>query len=144
MNAGIKINRIKAADKTHMNTLEEVLGDGVALHKAAPNVALDESILLEQGAMEKTAAGMGKYVKAGGFDPTRKFQHVAHIPNTAVWNVVQKMFAQHDAYGNLVDDGKLYKTDPRTGQPVLNKPFFYALLDGPLRRYDLRGKLKVD
>jgi hypothetical protein len=139
-----KINRIKRENAVYMGILEETLGTGEALHRAAPNVAHEEAILPIQSEMMKVGTKLAQYTKAGGFDPSRKFQHVAHIPNHAVWEVVLKTFARYDAQGNLVDDGLLYKTDPRTGDLKLNRDFFYALLSGPLRRYDFRGKVKVD
>jgi hypothetical protein len=48
-----------------------------------------------------------------------------------------------NAPARLIDDGLLYVTDLR-GNVVLNRPFFYALLAGPLKDYDMRGKIKLN
>jgi hypothetical protein len=84
---------------------------------------------------------LGKFVRADGFDPTRNFQHVMQI-DQSVWAAVLEVFARYTEKGELMDDGLLYVANEQ-GNIVLNKPFFYALLSGPLSAYDMRGKIKL-
>jgi hypothetical protein len=55
--------------------------------------------------------------------------YVAQI-DVAIWGAILDIFARHDPETNeLIDDGLLYKYDPDRGCLVMNKPFFYALID---------------
>jgi hypothetical protein len=97
--------------------------------------------------MEDSMSALGAYCRKNGFDPTRRFQHVANYDN-AVWVLILDMFAKYDQEtGELMDDGLLYKTDSTTNTVKLNKDFFYAILSYfqslgiPC---DMRGKITLN
>lgn len=79
---------------------------------------------------------------ATGFTEDKSMQYVAQI-DQSIWAAVLAVFARHDPEtGNFVDDGLLYITD-ETGRVKLNKDFFFALLSGPLKDHDMRGKVSI-
>lgn len=69
-------------------------------------------------AIHDEATKLGRLVRSRGFTPGRDFQLVARIPSPVRAAVLQVM---PDAF-----------TD---------KKLFYALLEGPLKAYDVRGKI---
>ena len=72
----------------------------------------------------------------------KNLNYVAQI-DQSVWSAVLSVFARHDPEsGELIDDGLLYKTD-ENGTLKLNKDFFFALLDGPLKDCDFRFKKTI-
>lgn len=142
--AELKVNRIKAENAGALGLLgaavaPESLGRIAKLRTTRENV-------VELRAMKQTLSTMGLYCRADGFDPTRSFQHVANIDNE-IWQVILGMFAKYDMEsGEFMDDGLLYKFDPRSGCVKLNKDFFFALieyLEASGYPCDMRGKIKL-
>lgn len=136
----IKITRIKAAHASELSLLAD-----------ATKMAQERVPLLKATAegrenlagMSDALSTLAKFTKTGGFDPTRTFQHVANF-DTAIWTLILDMFARYDEDGNQIDDGLLYKTDPKDNVLKLNKDFFYALIDYFERngvKCDMRGKI---
>jgi hypothetical protein len=76
-----------------------------------------EEGLAERRAYQAEITKLGRFVQATGFSPGRDFLRVASVPSS-VWSAVLEVF-------------------PDAGT---SKELFYALLAGPLRDYDLRGK----
>jgi hypothetical protein len=148
MGGDIKINKIKRENATHMQLLGEVLKPEV-LHSHVPRLATVAEARVEYRNKMNTVQALGAQTGATGFDPSRKFQYVAQI-DQAVWSAILEVFARYEVENaddpnspsRLMDDGLLYVTDLR-GNVVLNRPFFYALLAGPLKDYDMRGKVKL-
>lgn len=142
MNSGeLRVNRIKSRNRAGMTMLDDILSPEV-LHARVPRLASVAEARQEFKNRQQEITTLGKFVRADGFDPTRSFQHVMQI-DQAVWSAILEVFARYDAdSGELMDDGLLYVTNER-GQIGLNKPFFYALLSGPLSVYDMRGKIKL-
>ncbi len=148
MSGEITINRIKRENAVHMQMLGEVLSPEV-LHSHVPRLATVQEARVEYKNKMNTLQALGAHSRSTGFDPTRQFQYVAQI-DQAVWSVILEVFAKYE-YENddptkparLIHDGLLYVTDLR-GQVVINRPFFYALLAGPLKDYDMRGKIKLN
>jgi hypothetical protein len=138
--SGIKINRIKAQNKQQMDLLEDVLAPGSDLYKRVPRL---EEIAEARVAHKNKFNTIQKLSQFGatGFNEERSLQYVAQI-DQAIWSAVLAVFAQYDEQGNLVDDGLLYKKDHR-GNIIINRDFFYALLEGPLKNYDMRGKNSI-
>lgn len=135
----LKINRIKRQNTQLFNVLEETLASDELLIRS-PDMRQKMADLEQRVGMMKAADVLSK-----GFSPDRQFQLVAANVDPAVWRVILDVFARIDPEtGEPMDDGLLYKTDPDTGNIKLNKDFFYALLSGPLKRWDMRGRLKVD
>jgi hypothetical protein len=148
MSGEITINRIRREHATHMNLLGEILSPEV-LHAHVPRLATVAEARVEYRNKMNTLQALGAHSRATGFDPARKFQYVAQI-DQAVWSVILEVFAKYEfvnaddpnSPARLTHDGLLYITDYR-GNVVLNRPFFYALLAGPLKDYDMRGKIKL-
>lgn len=143
--AEIKVNRIKSANR---GTLA-LLGEALNPDRLGPRVAKIQSSqegIVEHRAIMETMTQLGKHVRTHGFDPTRTFQHVAKIDN-AIWQVILGMFARYDAEtGDFMDDGLLYRYDPKYGCVRMNKDFFFALLsfmEGCGHQCDLRNKIKL-
>lgn len=139
----IKINRVKRQNAHLFSVLESALGSD-DLELRSKDMREKMKGVRERQEMIHSMEKLTKYVKASGFDPTRQFQLVANNVDPAVWRAILDTFARYDPEsGEQIDDGLLYKTDPRTGQLALQKDFFYALLSGPLHRWDARGKIVV-
>lgn len=139
-----KINRLKSQNKSQLGVLGSVLTPEV-LHRAVPRLATAEEYRAEKRAMVDTLSAFAKYSHAGGFDPTRTYQYVANI-DSSVWSAILETFAHYDADGNLVHDGLLYKTDPRTNEPIINRDFFYMILsylESIGYKCDMRAKIIV-
>lgn len=148
MSGEIIINKIKRANAVHMQLLGEVLEPEI-LHEHVPRLATVAEARVEYRNKMNTVQALGAQTGATGFDPARKFQYVAQI-DQAVWAAVLQVFAKYElenaddpnSPSRLMDDGLLYVTDHQ-GNVVINRPFFYALLAGPLKGYDMRGKIKL-
>lgn len=145
MSAELKVNRIKSQNAGALGLLgaavaPESLGRIAKLRETRENV-------VELRAIKQTLSTMGLYCRADGFDPTRTFQHVANIDNE-IWQVILGMFAKYDEEsGEFMDDGLLYKYDPRAGCVKLHKDFFFALieyLEASGYPCDMRGKIKLN
>lgn len=143
MSAEVKMNRIKAAHKSELNLLTDVVKTA---QKTIPKLQQTAEAAHELRNMEDTLSTLGAYVKANGFDPTRTFQHVAKF-DTEVWTLILDMFAKYDPEtGELMDDGLLYKYDPAANALKLNKDFFYAIVsyfDACGIECDMRAKINV-
>ena len=141
--AGFRINRIHAKDKVAFTALGEALAPE-RLHASLPRMAQTAEAREEMKNLRSTLSTFAKYCKAGGFDPTRTFQYVANI-DSSIWATICDLFAKHNEdTGELEADGLLYKTDPRTNMPTINKEFFYALiayLQANGYKCDMRDKL---
>ena len=128
MDAHVKMQRIKRENRAHLNVLADVLNPEV-LHARVPRLATSHEGRLEMKAFKDEMSVFGKLCRANGFDPTRTFQHVATI-DQSVWSAILEVFAKYDEEsGELMDDGLLYKTDPKDNTVKLNKDFFYAIVD---------------
>jgi hypothetical protein len=141
--ADLKINRIKRENTHLFNVLEDAL-NSQELVMRSPDMRKKMAAVRERQAMIQSMDTLTKFTRAGNFDPTRTFQLVANNVDPAVWRVILDTFARIDPVsGEPMDDGLLYKTDPKDGEVKLNKDFFYALLAGPLKSWDSRGKIIV-
>ncbi len=139
----IKINRIKRQNAHLFSVLESALGSD-DLELRSKDMREKMKGVRQRQEMLQSMEILSKHVRAFGFDPSRKFQLVANNVDPAVWRAILDTFARYDPEtGEQMDDGLLYKTDPRTGQLALQKDFFYALLAGPLHRWDSRGKIVI-
>lgn len=141
MKGDITINRIKRENAVHMQIVSEVIKPEV-LHAHVPRLADVAQARAEYRNKMNTLQALGAHSRATGFDPTRQFQYVAQI-DQSIWSMILEVFAKYNEQGELMHDGLLYVTDMRNNV-VINRPFFYALLAGPLREYDMRGKIKLN
>lgn len=143
MQANFKCTRILAANKGTLT----LLGETVKLaQEHVPKLRSSAENRVELRDMTDSMSKLGAYCRANGFDPSRKFQHVANV-DTEIWCLILRMFAKEDDEGNLLDDGLLYKWDNATNALKLNKDFFYALigyLEGCGIPVDMRGKIKIN
>lgn len=140
----VKINRLKSQNAADLKTLGSVLTPEV-LHRAVPRLATAEQYRQEKQELYNTLNTFAKYSKAGGFDPTRTYQYVANI-DQSVWSAILDTFAAYDENGNLVHDGLLYKPNPNGGAPIINRDFFYMLLqhlESCGYKCDMRSKIVV-
>lgn len=143
MSADIKINRIKRSNAHLFSVLEGALATD-DLELRSPDMRKKMEAVRERQAMIHSMDQLTKYTRGTNFDPTRQFQLVANNVDPAVWRAILDVFARIDPItGKPMDDGLLYITDPESGQVKLNKDFFYALLAGPLKKYDTRGKVVI-
>lgn len=144
--AGLKINRIKSANRGCLGLLGSALAPDSLGRAAGGKLSHTRENVVELRAMKQTISTMGLYCRADGFDPTRTFQHVANIDNE-VWQVLLGMFARTDMEtGEPMDDGLLYKYDVDRGCVKLNRDFFYAIiefLEASGYPCDMRGKIKL-
>ncbi len=143
MSGELRMNRIKAQNKGELGLLGEVVNPEV-LHSRVSKLKMTAENRVEYRNLMKTFSTLGAATNVNGFDPTRTFQHVANI-DTEIWTLVIDMFAKFDDDGVLMDDGLLYKTDPKDGTVKLNKEFFYALiqfLESSGYPCDMRTKIK--
>lgn len=138
--ASLKAARYRRENAVGMGILTDVLAPEV-LHKAVPRLAEVEEARVEYRNKMNEIQQWGAVTRSSGWVPGKNMQYVAQI-DQSVWSAVLEVFARYDEKGNLMDDGLLYITNQK-GQVVLNKDFFYALLDGPLKRWDMRGKIKL-
>jgi hypothetical protein len=145
MDGKVKMQRITAANRVQFQRFAEILHPEV-LHTAIPRLATAAEGRKEfKGALDEMSS-LGSYCHAGGFDPTRTFQHVANI-DVSVWSAILEAFGKFDEEsGELIHDGLLYKADEH-GTVKLNKDFLYALigfLEANGYECDLRGKIKLN
>lgn len=142
MSGDIQINRVKRENAHLFNVLDEALNDG-QLELRSKDMRRKMAAVRERQEIVQSMDALTKYTRAGGFDPTRQFQLVANNVDPAVWRVILDTFARIDPVsGEPMDDGLLFKADEQ-GNIKLNKTFFYALLSGPLKKWDARGKIIV-
>jgi hypothetical protein len=142
--AGIKINRIKAKNKANLSVLSDILKPEV-LHARVPRLAdVAEARVMHRNKMNEIQQ-WGDHTRASGFTPDKNLQYVAQI-DQAVWSVIVDTFARTDPEtGKYMDDGLLFKTDFR-GNIVLNRDFFYAVIEtlqDAGYECDMRGKIKL-
>lgn len=144
MNGDLKVTRIKAQHQTELNLLGDVVKTA---QEAIPKLKQTAENRIEFRNMEESMSSLGRFVRKGGFDPTRTFQHVANF-DTEIWTLILDMFAKYDPVtGELMDDGLLYKFNEEAGCLKINKPFFFALLDYFESQgipCDMRGKIKIN
>ena len=140
------VTRVKGTGGASQASLT-LLGETVRLaQEHVPKLRATAENRIKFRSMEDSMSQLGAYCRANGFDPTRQFQHVANL-DTEIWALILRMFAKEDDDGNLMDDGLLYKTDPRTNSVALNKTFFYAIigyLEGCGIPCDMRAKVKIN
>jgi hypothetical protein len=141
MSGDFKITRIKSRHATELS----LLGDATKLaQEHVPLLKATSETRREMRDMRDSLSQLGKYTKTNGFDPTRKFQHVANF-DTAIWTLILDMFARYDPEtGELMDDGLLYKWDPDHQALRLNKDFFFAIVsyfESQGITCDMRGKI---
>ena len=144
MDAGIRINRIKAKVKPEMSVLAAVLAPEI-LHSAVPRLGeVQEARVLKRNMMNELQQ-WGKHTRTSGWVPDRSMQYVAQI-DQSVWSAILEVFGKYDPdTGVLIDDGLLYVVTEK-GELKLNKPFFYALLEmleSAGYTCDMRGKVKL-
>lgn len=131
----IKINTILSKEKTQMNLLESVV-DPDTLHSRVPRLEEVARARVEHKNRMDTVRELGKF--------NGKYMHYVAQIDQSVWSAILEVFARYDPItGELMDDGLLYKFNEEKGCLVLNKDFFFALLSGPLKQYDMRGKNKI-
>jgi len=142
--AGIKINRIKAKNKHHMQVLGDVVNPQV-LHERVPRLAEVAEARVQHRNLRNEIQQWGKFTRSSGFTPDRSLQYVAQI-DQSIWSAILEVFARyHPETGELMDDGLLYTADTR-GNIVINRDFFYALIDHLEKSgypCDMRGKTKL-
>jgi len=98
----------------------KILNEVTRLDTLKPRIERFDSVeehLMEARNMQHEITQLGRFVEARGFTRDRHFQRVARIPSS-VWSAVLECFPDAGA----------------------DKQVFYALLEGPLRDYDLRRK----
>jgi hypothetical protein len=138
------MQRIQRQNQVRLQMFADILKPEV-LHTAVPRLATAAEGARELRSMNDELSALGAYCRVNGFDPTRKFQHVAHIEQS-IWSAILEAFGKFDEEtGVLQDDGLLYRTDI-DGTIKLNKPFFYALityLDANGYECDMRNKIKL-
>lgn len=140
MSGGLKMNRIKSRHATELSLLSDTVK---MAQERVPLLKATAETRREVRNMTDVLSTLGKFTRTNGFDPTRTFQHVANF-DTAIWTLILDMFARYDEEGNQMDDGLLYKTDPKDNTLKLNKEFFYALLEyfeSQGVECDMRGKI---
>ena len=135
MSSDIKINRIKTQNKVAMDILDDVI-HSEELASRVPRLGEVAEARQDHKNRVDTIRELGKVKDSN-------IHYVANI-DVSIWSAVLEVFARHDPEsGELMDDGLLYKWDVDKGCLVLNRDFFYALLSGPLRDHDMRGKNKI-
>jgi len=107
---------ISFADK---NLLESVVTPEV-LTAYVPRIGDIADGVAQMKSMQQEITTLGRFTKAAGFSPGRDMQRVAWIPSSVRAAVLQ-----------IIPDA------------FTNKQKFYELLDGPLKAYDLRGKVTL-
>ena len=145
MSGELRMNRIKSQNKGVLGLLGEVINPEV-LHPRIAKLKTTSQNRIEYRNMMETFSTLGSHVRANGFDPTRTFQHVANF-DIEIWTLILDTFARYDEKGNLMDDGLLYKTDPKDNTLKLDKTFFYAIVSYfETHGYacDMRAKIKLN
>lgn len=108
--------RIRRNNRAGMRVLEGVVGIDVLKPRIERFAEIEEG-LAERRSYQDEITKLGRFVQKSGFSPGRDFLRVASIP-ASVWSAVLEVF-------------------PEAGT---DKELFYALLAGPLKDYDLRGR----
>ena len=107
---------ISFADK---NLLNQVVTPEV-LAPLVPRIGETAEGIAQMRAMQQEITTLGQFTKSAGFSPGRDMQRVAFIPSSvraAILEVIPDAFSERKK--------------------------FYELLEGPLERYDLRGKVTL-
>lgn len=112
----------RATHQADMKLLGQVLEPEVLAHRVPRLGDLVGARALHRERIAEISA-LGKFHRSTGYTAGRTMQYIAQI-DQSVWNIVLTIFSDE-----LYPDGKLSKT------------FFYALLAGPLKNYDMRGKI---
>lgn len=140
----IKVNRIKRAEKVQMGLLSSALAPEI-LASRVPRLGEVQEARREYRNKMNEIQQWAHHTRTTGWVPDGSMQYVAQI-DQAVWSVILDLFARYDeTTGELMDDGLLYVKNHR-GDIVLNKPFFYALLEylqSNGYECDMRGKIKL-
>jgi hypothetical protein len=121
--ADSRTSHLRAQHRVGMEVLDDVLRPEV-LHEAVPRLSEVAEARVAHKNLMNTVQKLGAYTRATGYDSTRSLQYVAQI-DQSVWSAVLEVFGD-DLFPH--------------GQPM-NRLLFYALLDGPLQAYDMRGKI---
>ncbi len=123
----VKVQRIARENRVRMDMFREILAPEV-LHSAVSRLSVSHEGRLEYQNIMAQMGALAKWTKAGGFDPTRTFQHVAKI-DVAVWSAILEAFGKfNEETGELEHDGLLYKYNHVSGYIELNRDFFFALI----------------
>lgn len=143
-NGDQKKNRLRAQNAHDLKVLGEVIRPEV-LHRAVPRIEDAAAHRAERKALVDTVTTLGAYSRKGGFDPTRTYHYIANI-DQSVWAAILDTFAAYNEKGELVHDGLLYKPNPNGGAPIINRDFFYMLIDFLEQsgyNCDMRGKIVI-
>lgn len=138
MNAGeLKINRIKSKNKEHFKILSEVM-EPERLHARVPRLGeVAEARRLHKQRLDE--------IRELAKHQNKHMDYVAQM-DQSVWSAILSIFARTDPEtGELIDDGLLYKFSPERGTVLLNRDFFYALvemLEASGYNCDMRGRIK--
>lgn len=138
MNPGeLKINRIKAKNKEYFKVLSEVVEPN-RLHSRVPRLGEVEE------ARRKHKQRIDE-IRQLAAHQNSNMDYVAQM-DQSVWSAILSIFARYDPEtGELMDDGLLYKYNPDRGTVLLNKDFFFALIDmleASGYTCDMRGRIK--
>jgi hypothetical protein len=134
MDGHVKVQRIQRQNRVRLQMFADILKPEV-LHRAVPRLATAAEGRAEWKSLTEEMSTLGAYCRVGGFDPSRKFQHVAQI-DSSVWSAILEAFGKFDE-----ESGELMN-----GGIKLNKDFFYALitfLEAEGYPCDMRGKIKL-
>lgn len=138
MNAGeLKINRIKSKNKEYFKVLADVV-EPERLHIRVPRLGeVAEARRLHKQRIDEIRE-LAKHQNS-------HMDYVAQV-DQSVWSAILSVFARTDPdTGELIDDGLLYKFDPNRQAVLLNRDFFYALiemLEASGYQCDMRGRIK--
>jgi len=137
-NGDIKMSWIKSQNKAHLSVLADVVNPDV-LGSRVPRLAAVQEARQERQNILKTMRELGKF-------KDNNLRFVAEI-DVSVWQAILDIFARTDPdTGELIDDGLLYKFDPDKGCIVMNKDFFFTLinfLEESGYSCDMRGTSKI-
>lgn len=133
----LKINRIKSANKEYFKILSEVVEPN-RLHDRVPRLGeVAEARRLHKSRIDQIRE-LSKHQGS-------RMDYVAQI-DQSIWSAILSVFARYDPETNeFIDDGLLYKYNPERGCVVLNKDFFFALveiLESAGYNCDMRGKVQ--
>jgi len=140
----IKISRIKAKDKVKFNLIKNIVSSK-ELYARTPRLEEVQEARTQHKNLINEIRQWGSVEKVHGSISEKNLAYVAQI-DSSIWAAILEVFAKHDPEtGELIDDGLLYKADER-GNIVLNRDFFYALLDelnDAGYAADMRGRRKI-
>jgi len=138
MSGDIQMKRLRRESEAELKVLSQIVTPEV-LHRAVPRLAEVREARVERQNMLRSMNAFKD------FAPGTHFHYVAQI-DQAVWSVILELFAKFDPETGLpMHDGLLYKEDAR-GNVVINRPFFYMLVDALKAAgydVDMRAKKKL-